>query len=426
MRVLVVSPVVPWPCDTGGRIRTAKLVRELCAHAEVHLWAVRQPWLAPGVPPALERDGVRVRVFERSRLPAPLRPLRTHQERWFHSDALAAALRAPELAREFDLVHVDEPCALRHVPRTLALPLVVHHHKLDSLLHARLFPRPSPRRRLEALQLARLEREAAARTRHHVLTSPDDAAVLAARFPALELALVPSGFDADYFVPRADAPERSSHRLLFLGTLDYAPNVDGLEWFLREVWPGLRARRPGLALDVVGRDPPERLQREAPEGVRVWGRVDDVRPHLERAACLVAALRVGGGTRLKVVDALAMLCPVAGTSAAVEGLELEDGEHLVVADDAQGYARAVEGLLDDPARAQRLARAGRARVLERYPWERLAADLARAWRAALSADGRTVAPGAPDARAPAAAALPASAPRSQGSGAPAAAGARSR
>ena len=425
MRALVVSPVVPWPCDTGGRIRTAKLVRALARHAEVHLWAVRQPWLAPGVPAALERDGAQVRVFERSRLPLRLRPARTRQERWFHSEELAQALAAPDLARRFDLVHVDEPCALRLVPPALDLPLVVHHHKLDSLLHERLRRPLSPRARWEARQLARLERLAAARTPHHVLTSPDDAAVLAARFPRLRLALVPSGFDADYFVPRADDAPRDVNALLFLGTLDYAPNVDGLEWFLREVWPRLRARRSELALDVVGRDPPERLRRAAPAGVRVWGRVDDVRPHLARAACLVASLRVGGGTRLKVVDALAMRCPVAGTPAAVEGLELADGEHLLVADDAPGYVRAVERLLDEPALARRLAEAGRARVLELYPWERLAARLAEAWRAALSAGARTGGPAAP-AEAAQAAASPAALPRPPGSGARAAAGARSR
>lgn len=376
----MVSPVVPWPCDTGGRIRTAKLLRALGAHAQVHLWAVRQPWLAPGVPPALARDCSGVRIFERSPLPTRLRPWRTRQERWFHSAELQRALERTPLAREFDLLHVDEPCALRALPRECAVPVVVHHHKLDTLLHARLGER------WEAWRCARLEREAARRTRHHVLTSPDDARVLAERFPQLELAVVPSGFDPSYFEPRATP--RDPERLLFLGTLDYAPNLDGLEWFLAEVWPRLRARRPALALDVVGRDAPERLRRRGGDGVNVLGRLDDVRPALARAACLVAALRVGGGTRLKVVDALAMNCPVVATGAALEGLELAHGRHLLHADDAPGFVLAVERLLEDPVLAARLAAAGRERVLELYPWEHLAQQLARAWGAAASAGDR--------------------------------------
>jgi glycosyltransferase involved in cell wall biosynthesis len=393
VRVLFVSPVVPWPLDTGGRIRTAMLLRALQAHAQVHLWAVRQDWLAAGVPGELARDCAEVRVFERSPLPRALRPWRTLQERWFHSAELARALDAARLAREFDLVHVDEPSALRALPDPLGVPLVVHHHKLDTLLHARLGER------FEAYRCARLEREAARRTRHHVLTSPDDARVLARRFPALELAVVPNGFDPAYFTP-LDVP-RERARLLFLGTLDYAPNLDGLDWFLAEIWPRLRARAPGLVLDVVGRDAPERLQRRVPEGVRVLGRLDDVRPALARATALVAALRVGGGTRLKVVDALAMRCPVVATRAAIEGLDLAHGREVLLADDTAGYAREVQRLLDAPELGARLAEAGRARVLELYPWAGLAAQVARAWRAAASCGDpvRTGGPAGPPAQA---------------------------
>jgi glycosyltransferase involved in cell wall biosynthesis len=248
--------------------------------------------------------------------------------------------------------------------------------------------------------------------------------VLERRFHALEITVVPNGFDPGYFVPETTARERA--RLLFLGTLDYAPNLDGLDWFLAEVWPRLRARAPELALDVVGRDAPERLRRRAADGVRVLGRLDDVRPALARATALVAALRVGGGTRLKVVDALAMRCPVVATAAAIEGLELAHGREVLLANDPQGYAREVERLLDAPELGARLAEAGRARVLELYPWERLAAQVARAWRAAASSGDRvrTGVPASP--RAAAAAAPPAPAPASrQGSRAPAGAAAPS-
>jgi glycosyltransferase involved in cell wall biosynthesis len=125
-------------------------------------------------------------------------------------------------------------------------------------------------------------------------------------------------------------------------------------------------------------------------GVHVHGGVRDVRPHLDRAACLVAPLRVGGGTRIKLLEALALRCPVVATPAAAEGLALEHGRHLLLAGDAEGLTEAVLRLLDDPALGAELGRAGRQRALERYRWDALALELLQAWRRV--AEGRTTQP----------------------------------
>jgi glycosyltransferase involved in cell wall biosynthesis len=208
--------------------------------------------------------------------------------------------------------------------------------------------------------------------------------VLRSRYPTLATHVVPCGFDPEYFAPD-DAPrERERARLLFLGTMDYGPNVDGLSWTVSEILPRLLARRADLRLDVVGRDPVAEVRAAESDVVRVLGGVRDVRPHIDRAACLVAPLRIGGGTRIKLLEALAMRCPVVATPAAAEGLDLEHRRHLLLAEGAEGVARAVLELVEDPALGRALGHAGRQRVVERYRWDALALELVAAWRAIAS------------------------------------------
>jgi glycosyltransferase involved in cell wall biosynthesis len=380
VKVLFVAPVAPWPPDTGGRIRTSKLLKYLAPHAEVHLLAVRQPDLAPEARRALERLCASVRLFDRSPVAAFERSVLARPERWFYSEGLRAGLAAELAGSRYDLVHLDEPLLVRALPERVHVPVCVHHHKLDTLLHERL-PHPSAlRKRFEGLKLARLEAEAARRSPHHVLASAEDAAVLRSRFSGLQTQVVPCGFDPEYFAPGDEPSVRESERILFLGTMDYGPNVDGLAWMVDAILPRLLEQRSELRLDVVGRDPVSAVRATASDSVRVQGGVRDVRPYLEHTACLVAPLRVGGGTRIKLLEALAMRCPVVATPAAAEGLDLEHRRHLLLAESAEGVAQAVLELLEDPALGRALGYAGRQRVLERYRWDALALDLLAAWR----------------------------------------------
>jgi glycosyltransferase involved in cell wall biosynthesis len=355
---------------------------------------VAQPGLERGAPERLARSLAplaplaplaSVRVFERTPAsPADIgrRLFRTRPEQWFASRGLARALRAALAGGTFDLVHLDEPCLVRALPPSArergATPIVVHHHRLDRELAAAL---PGGRRRaLERWRLARLEALAARRHREHLVCCAEDAARLRARHPQLALGVVENGFDPDRFRPLGAARERE--RLLFLGTLSYGPNVDGLVWFAREVLPALRARRPGLALDVVGRDPLPAVRALAGPGLCVVGGVDDVRPWLSRAAMLVAPLRVGGGTRLKLVEALAMGTPVVATPVAAEGLALADRRHLDLAATPGELAARTAAALDDPGAALARAERGRAQVHARYTWPRLARRVVEHWSTA--------------------------------------------
>ena len=381
VRVLVACPFVPWPLDSGGRIRTHHLVREAAKAVEVELHMVEEP--RPDMEDAraiLEPLVERLVVHPRSASGVLARLARPKLERWFHSASLEAELARRSGDPALDLIHLDEPALARRTPRGVSTPTLVHHAKLETVLADSLRPDPDLAARFDRWKLGRLERDAARRHRHHLTCSREDAEILRARYPHLSLHVLPSGFDPNAFAPDPATPAPDAERLVFVGSLDYGPNIDGLTWFVTAVWPRLREARPGMRLDVVGKDPTNAVQALAGNGIELLGRVEDVRPHLARATVVVVPLRIGGGTRLKIVEALALERPLVSTTIGAEGLGLEHGRHVMLADDAASFAHAVLELTDDPDRAQRLARGGAEAVRARFPWPRLAQELVEIWR----------------------------------------------
>jgi glycosyltransferase involved in cell wall biosynthesis len=186
--------------------------------------------------------------------------------------------------------------------------------------------------------------------------------------------------DTDYFRP--DATVADDAALVFTGAMDWLPNEDAVLFFVETILPRIQARVPNATLTVVGRNPsPKLLARlQGRRDVRVTGRVDDIRPFLRRSSVYVIPLRVGGGTRIKAFEAMAMGKPVVSTPIGVEGLRVEDGRHVVLADDADAFAAAVLDLLQDPERRHRLGRDARDLVEREFSWDRAAAAFAEACR----------------------------------------------
>lgn len=228
-----------------------------------------------------------------------------------------------------------------------------------------------PRRAYSAInwrKIRREERRTWARLDGCTLTSESDQAMLLADAPKTRTAVIPNGVDLDFFQPPADRTAREPGTVLFFGAIDYYPNTEGLLFFLREIWPLLRSRTPGLRLCIVGRRPPDVILAHRAPDVEITGAVDDVRPYIERAAVVVAPLRIGGGTRLKILEALAMGKAVVSTSLGAEGLAIVSGRELFIADDPAGFARDVTKLLGEPELADRMGEAGRRLVAARYGW----------------------------------------------------------
>jgi glycosyltransferase involved in cell wall biosynthesis len=188
-------------------------------------------------------------------------------------------------------------------------------------------------------------------------------------------AVIPHAVDVEHFKPRGDDPSPDGCTVLFFGAINYYPNIDGLLFFLREVWPRLSASHPRARLKIVGHHPtPEILAYQGPR-VEVAGLVEDVRRPLAQAAVAIVPLRLGGGTRLKVVEAMAMARPVVSTSIGAEGIDITPGRNILLADDPKSFAAAVGRILDEPDVAARMGREGRALVEARYSWDAAAQRL---------------------------------------------------
>jgi glycosyltransferase involved in cell wall biosynthesis len=268
------------------------------------------------------------------------------------------------------------------MPDRLTVPSVLFTHNVEAEIfgrHAQVAADPLRRllwrdqyrkmRRFEECCLQRFDRV--------VAVSERDRAAFAREYGAGHVDVIGTGVDLKYF---AFQPAPRHGNVVFTGSMDWMANIDGIEFFMDEVWPLIAAAEPGATMTVVGRDPPEVLRRRAAERRLNWtftGRVDDVRPYVQRSAAYVIPLRVGGGTRLKVFEAMAMGCPVVSTAIGVEGLPVEHGRHYLRADTAAAMAQSVIELLRSPDAGRGLAIAGRELVEQRCSFESVARDFER-------------------------------------------------
>jgi glycosyltransferase involved in cell wall biosynthesis len=221
--------------------------------------------------------------------------------------------------------------------------------------------------------MRRYEARACARAALTLAVSEVDRALLAALAPSARIAAIPTGVDTSYFRPEGWA--ESPADLVFTGSMDWYPNEDGILHFAKAILPAVLREVPEASLTVVGRKPSARLRAGlAGLPVHVTGRVEDVRPYVSKASVYVVPLRAGGGTRLKIFEALAMGKAVVSTTVGAEGLPLVPGEHFLGADDPDLFARAVVSLVRDPARRRALGAAGRRLVEQRYSWPQVARE----------------------------------------------------
>jgi glycosyltransferase involved in cell wall biosynthesis len=226
---------------------------------------------------------------------------------------------------------------------------------------------------VEWRKVRRYEARTCARARLTLTVSDVDRTALASLAPGAAIAAIPTGVDIDYFAP--DGTRETPASLVFTGSMDWYPNDDAVRHFMATVLPRIRAEIPDASLTVVGRRPAAGLREAAARaGVAVTGTVDDVRPYVAAAAVYVVPIRIGGGTRLKIFEALAMGKAVVSTTIGAEGLPLVPGEHFLRADEPGEFADAVVSLIRNPSRRRALGRAGRRLVQERYAWSRIARE----------------------------------------------------
>jgi sugar transferase (PEP-CTERM/EpsH1 system associated) len=389
MRILWVNVDGLWPLNTGGRLRSFHILSELSRRHRVTVVTAHGsqgdpaglaaqlsscervtslPYAAP------KRGSAR---FARALVRSWLSPLPVHIRKW----------RSPMVSREvarllrtepFDLCVADFLISTPNIPLDGPVSTVLFAHNVEHMIWKRL-SQVEPRRwrrallELEWRKMLRYEAQTCTRLPLAIAVSEVDRAVLAAHAPRARVCAVPTGVDTTYFTPNGS--EEQPGALVFTGAMDWFPNEDGIAQFVETVFPRIRAAAPDTSLTVVGRNPGPRVrQLSAVPGVRVTGTVDDVRPYVAAAAVYVVPLRVGGGTRLKIFEALAMGKAVVSSTVGAEGLPLTPGTHFVQADDPAQFADSVVALLRDPTRRRALGSAGRTLVEQRYSWSHVARE----------------------------------------------------
>jgi glycosyltransferase involved in cell wall biosynthesis len=270
--------------------------------------------------------------------------------------------------------------------------LVLDEHNIEYDLVRRMAASTSLERKVfNELNWRKLRREEVAAWRRFdgcTVTSPRDREFLVEQAPSVPTAVIPNGVNVDLFKPTPGA-RAEPMTLIFFGAMNYYPNTDGAVYFAREVLPRLHARFPDLRLRIVGPCGPGPVMDLRSDRVDVTGFVDDLRPEIERATIVIAPLRMGGGTRLKILEGMALGKPIVSTSIGAEGLDVVHGRDMLIADTPEVFAAEIGRVLTDPELAAGLGRAARQTAEARYSWRAAAAELESFYRATVERNARS-------------------------------------
>jgi polysaccharide biosynthesis protein PslH len=389
MRILLLSPRPCWPTVSGAKLRDYHLIRALGERAEVVHFYFAPPGQTPPAAPLPES----VRAVA---IPAPARYtagkiLRSLALRRplpvlnYYSPEMDAAIARELAAARFDAAHLESLHMSGYLPalRRSGLPVTLDWHNIESegmrryAAQARSLPH-----KLFALHTAggleRVERELLSGLAGHLVCSERERARLAAVCPTARLAVVENGVDSRAFAPPAGNAART--RLVFVGSMDYHANIGAALEFARQAWPEIHRRRPQWRFTLVGSNPVPAVRALAAEpGIEVTGTVEDVRPYYHEAVASLAPLRTGGGTRLKILEAMAAGAPVVSTALGAEGLAARPGEHYLLAGTPAEWVAQLDSLAPAEGglspRWHELSRAGLELARTRYDWGVITAPL---------------------------------------------------
>ncbi len=405
LNVAVLDEELPFPLTSGKRIRTYNLLARLAARHRVTILCHKNPDRAEALDAddAVRALGIRTVVVDRAvppkagagfyaRLAGNLLSPLPYSVATHASPALAEAVRAHAAENAVDLWHCEWTPYAQVLRDALAERLAgarwsVMAHNVESLIWRRYTEAAdNPLKRLyireQLRKFERFERWAYSSATAAVAVSREDAALMRSDFGATRVHVVENGVDVDFFRPQRDV-DRDPAQMLFMGSLDWRPNQDAAVQLLTEVLPRVRAKVPHATAVLVGRRPPDWLRAKvtATPGAELHADVPDVRPFLARCGFLVVPLRIGGGSRLKILEALAAGTPVVSTRVGAEGLELAPDRDLIVADTPEELVDATLAAIRRPEELADTAESGRERVLAHYSWDLLAERLDSVWNA---------------------------------------------
>jgi sugar transferase (PEP-CTERM/EpsH1 system associated) len=385
MEILFVTGNLPYPPSDGWRIRVYMLIRHLSRLHRISLVTFIRTSEDIALAEGLRKYCAEIRLIPRNPRYSPLKLLRgvlgatAFPVLSYQDSRMSNTIKSMLNARRFDLVQA-ESLQMAQYCTNLAMHTVLDLHNIESLVMKRYaeFQR-NPLKQWYAhhtsTKLAAYERQICAQFDRCLTCSDEDRDRLHALAGVVRTSVIPNGVDVEAF--KADMRvETTTNSILFVGRMDYHANVDGIRWFCREVFPLLLRNRSDLTLKIVGTNPTEEVRRLAvPRQIEVTGYVEDTRPFLKKASVVIIPLRIGGGTRLKLLEAFAMGKAVVSTTVGAEGIAASPNKEILLADSAEQFADQTHTALMDGALRARLGIAARRFVELRYDWEAIVGRL---------------------------------------------------
>jgi sugar transferase (PEP-CTERM/EpsH1 system associated) len=398
MNLLWVNAGLLLPLDKGGKLRTWHLMRQLARRHDISYLSFADQSTSPADVEGMYEVASEVVTIPRTEPVKGTAKFYVDATRYlvdsvpyaiakYRSSAYRRAIERLLAQRQYDAIVCDFLVPAVNLPEHLPCPAILFTHNVESEIWRRHVAnaRNTVARRLLQTQwqrMLRFERETLSRFDLVLAVSDADRETFGRLFPGALTApvhVVQTGVDTAYFAPmNARHPSKRAH-LVFTGSMDWLPNEDGMQYFVREIFPLIRQLEPDATLSIIGRSPTPAVRRLAEHsGIEVTGSVDDVRPHMAEGSVYVVPLRIGGGTRLKIFEAMAMAKAVVSTTVGAEGLPVTSGQNIAIADEPQEFARAVVQLIRDADTRRRIETEARRLVLERYDWSAVARDFEEA------------------------------------------------
>lgn len=388
MKILWVKAGGLVPLDSGGKIRSYNILRQLAARHEVGLFTF-YPKIEPDPHPDLRADFSRVDA-----LPLKLPPARSYHEGLWYAKSLLSRLPhsiqkfcRPEVKRRLrqtvremapEVLVCDFIFPAAAFPWDAPHPKILFTHNVESEIwrrHAQTARNPIWRAvtQQECRAMERAERVYLRRADHVLTVSEPDRDFFTRYVVSSKITIIPTGVDTCFFQPRFE--DEQPGRLVFTGSMDWMPNEDGIFYFVEQILPRIRAQAAETTLCIAGRRPSARLRRlgETTPGVQVTGAVEDIRPFVHAASVYIVPLRIGGGTRIKIFEAMAMGKAVVSTTIGAEGLPVSDPENILLADEPETFAAAVLRLLGSPPLRKQMGTAARTLVENGFGWNSIGA-----------------------------------------------------
>ncbi|HUA83231.1 MAG TPA: glycosyltransferase family 4 protein [Bryobacteraceae bacterium] len=390
MKILWLKTDFLHPTQKGGQIRTLEMLKRLRQRHEIHYVALDDGAFPESVPRAAEYSTRAYAVPHRAPPRLSLSFAAQLAANFFSPLPLSLARYRVSALRETvqNVLHRESPDAMVCDFLTPAVnlddlaPWILFQHNVETMIwrrHAETAADPLRKAyfRNQADKMFRVEGDVCRRVRKVIAVSPTDSRTHQELFGLAAAPNVPTGVDVESLTPSAPLPVETD--LVFVGSMDWMPNIDGIIFFLDEILPLIRRKRPQCSLTIAGRQPPASLKSRAAADpmLRVTGTVADVRPYLWSAAVSIVPLRVGGGTRLKIYESMAAKTPVVSTSIGAEGLDIHPPRDIRIADTPEAFAEACLDLLDDAGLRRNMADAAWSMVSSCYSWQRVADEFER-------------------------------------------------